>query len=316
LDDRSASRLMHLERASGVVAHRQFRDCLKVLEAGDLLVLNDTRVTARRLHGRRPTGGAVEALVLRREGDSHVALARPAKRLRPGTRTEFSDGLGGTVIESLGEGLLRLAFDRPDEADSALRTSGEVPLPPYVHERLDDPERYQTVYAATPGSAAAPTAGLHFTPEVLEALKGKGVRTATVTLDVGLDTFRPVATETTDEHQMHGERCQVSEETAEAVSKCQGRIVAVGTTSVRTLESLATGPRQVRAGETVTRIFITPQTPVRVADGLFTNFHMPRTTMLFMVAAFCGREALMAAYAEAVRERYRFLSFGDSMLIL
>ena len=164
LDDRSASRLLHIERATGGIVHRQFRDSLALLQAGDLLVLNDTRVTARRLTGRRSTGGSVEALVLRREGDSHVALARPAKRLRPGTRMEFGEGLGATVTEQIGEGLVRIEFDRTEEADTALQAAGEVPLPPYVHEKLEDTERYQTVYAATPGSAAAPTAGLHFTP--------------------------------------------------------------------------------------------------------------------------------------------------------
>jgi len=212
--------------------------------------------------------------------------------------------------------LKRLKISHSGDLGTALLSAGSVPLPPYVHHRLTDEERYQTVYSSAPGSAAAPTAGLHFTRELLSELESKGVKTARVSLDVGLDTFRPVAVEDIEDHVIHGERCSVHVETAEAVQSCKGRIVAVGTTTVRTLETFASGPRRVESGSRVSRLFITPGFEFKVIDGMFTNFHLPRTTMLFMVSAIAGRDPLMAAYEEAVRTKYRFLSFGDSMLIL
>ena len=316
LDDRSASRLLWLHRRDGLIEHRSFRDVTTILQEGDLLVLNDTRVTARRLLGHRKSGGKVEALVLREVGEFHEALTRPAKKLRPGEELEFQYGLKATVLEDCGAGLKRLKFDHEGDLASALLAAGSVPLPPYVRRLLVDEERYQTVYSSAPGSAAAPTAGLHFTTDILATLESKGVQTARVSLDVGLDTFRPVAVEEIGHHVIHGERCTVHVETAEAVQRCKGRIVAVGTTTVRTLETFATGPREIGTGSQVSRLFITPGFQFKVVDGMFTNFHLPRTTMLFMVSAIAGRDRLMAAYDEAVRTKYRFLSFGDSMLVL
>lgn len=314
LGDRSASRLLVLDRATGQTAHWNFRDVVDLLQPGDLLVMNDTRVTARRLLGRRSTGGQVEALVLGKAPHGHVALTRPAKKLRIGDVLTFEDGLTATVQDDLGGGRKVLTFE--GAAEAALARAGSVPLPPYIHGPLRDEERYQTVYARTPGSAAAPTAGLHFTPGILQQLRDKGVETATVTLDVGLDTFRPITTDDPLDHEMHGERCSVPDETARLVATCPGRIVAVGTTTVRTLESLSTGPRLVTPGSTETRLFITPGYRFQTVDGMFTNFHLPQTTMLLMIAALASPESVKAAYHEAVERRYRFLSFGDSMLIL
>ena len=313
LEDRAAARLLWLHRATGALEHRAFRDVPDLLRPGDLLVLNDTRVTALRLLGRRPTGGQVELLLLERFPDgSFGALARPGKRLRPGTRVEFDSGLVGFIEESLKEGQKRVRFNDPSKIEAV----GAVPLPPYIHVPLSVPERYQTVYASAPGSAAAPTAGLHFTQELLARLQERGVDLAYVTLDVGLDTFRPIRTENLEEHVMHGELCTLPAETATAVEECTGRIVAVGTTTVRTLETFAVGRRAVEAGTKRTQIFIRPGYQLSVVDGMFTNFHMPRTSMLAMLAALVGTENLMASYREAVRAGYRFLSFGDSMLIL
>jgi S-adenosylmethionine:tRNA ribosyltransferase-isomerase len=315
VEPRDASRLLHLQRATGAVAHKMFRDVVDVLATGDLLVFNDTRVTALRIYGRKESGAQVEALVLREEGDGHVALTKPAKKLRTGDKLIFEDRLRAEVVQERDGGLRVLKFHDSD-ATTVLMEIGETPLPPYIHEKLNNPERYQTVLAKTPGSAAAPTAGLHFTEDILGRLGDQGVMTAVVTLDVGLDTFRPVAVSNLADHKMHGERCALPDETAELVSQCRGRIVAVGTTSVRTLETLATGPRRVEPGETVSGLFVTPGFKFQVVDGMFTNFHLPRTTMLMMVAALVGRDALMRAYHEAIVERYRFLSFGDSMLVL
>lgn len=279
--------------------------------------MNDTRVTARRLFGERPTGGRVEALLLEPRGSArYSALVKPAKRLNIGAVIRFEDGLSAEVTADLGDGKRELAFQESADLESRLARAGEVPLPPYITERLLDAERYQTVFASQPGSAAAPTAALHFTRELLEKIRAKGVQTATVTLNVGIDTFRPVQTENLDEHRMHGESCSVPEPTSEAIARCQGRIVAVGTTTVRTLESLASGPRQVQSGSTRTSLFIREGYRFRVIDGMITNFHLPRTTMLVMISAFAGRQNIFRAYEEAVRERYRFLSFGDAMLII
>ena len=316
LDDRTASRLLLLPRAEGPVRHLSFRDVPGLLREGDLLVLNDTRVTALRLQGRKATGAAVEALLLSEpEPGVFVALMRPGKRLRVGARVEFEE-LRATVEAELPDGQRRLAFDPQPTISSRLREIGTVPLPPYIHAALADPERYQTVIARAPGSAAAPTAALHFTPALLDALRAEGVETATVTLSVGLDTFRPVEAEDLDAHAMHGEVCEVSPETVEAVARCRGRVIAVGTTSVRTLETFAEGPRRLASGRRTSRLFIRPGYEWKVVDGMFTNFHLPRTTMLIMLAALVGQARLFAAYEEAVREEYRFLSFGDSMLIL
>lgn len=311
LADRAASRLLHLERASGAVTHLAFRDVPQILREGDLLVVNDTRVDAVRLRARRTTGGLMEVLLVEETapGAWH-ALARGARKLSPGEVLGFDGSSATAVVAGRAGEFVRLEFP------AGLPEGGETPLPPYIRERLADAERYQTVFSAHDGSAAAPTAGLHFTPEILSGLAGAGVGLARVTLHVGVDTFRPLETEDLTEHRMHGERAVVSPETAEAVARATGRIVAVGTTSVRTLEAFATGPRRLEAGARRVDPFIRPGWEWRVVDGMFTNFHLPRTTMLAMLSALAGRDAVMAAYAEAIRERYRWASFGDAMLIV
>ncbi len=279
-------------------------------------MVNDTRVTAKRLFGQRPSGGKVELLLLRQVSPlSFVSMAKPGRRLPVGAQVEFGEGYPRAKIEKvLDEGLRQISFT--EDPSALLHEAGRVPLPPYIHHGLADPERYQTVYAAHGGSAAAPTAGLHFTPEVIAELKGKGVDIVHVTLDVGIDTFRPVMADDLSEHRMHGERCSIPEESAARINAGKGRIIAVGTTSARTLESFAQGARQVGTGSKVTDIFIRPGYKFQIIDGMFTNFHMPRTTMLMMLSALVGRDAVFNAYREALANGYRFLSFGDSMLIL
>ncbi len=323
LTDRAASRLLHLSRETGEVAHRMFREVPDLLNAGDLLVVNDTRVSAVRIVGRKATGGEVEFLLMKEVGDGvFEALIKPAKRARPGTVVPIDETLELEVVTS--------PSGETDEHDptryvrvhakgdryETLRRFGTTPLPPYIYERLEDDERYQTTYAIKNGSAAAPTAGLHFTTEIVEALKAKGVGVATVTLHVGIDTFRPVQIDDVAQHQMHGEECEVTPETAAAIANCSGRVIAVGTTTVRTLETFAIGPRTVAHGKRVSKLFIYPGFPFQIIDGMFTNFHLPKTTMLLMISALTTRELILNAYQEAVQERYRFLSFGDSMLIL
>jgi len=280
------------------------------------LVVNDTRVTAKRLFGQRPSGGKVELLLLQELSPvSFVSMAKPGRRLPVGACIEFGDGYpDAKIVRVLDEGLRKVEFSA--DPTKLLEEAGIVPLPPYIHHTLAEPERYQTVYADHGGSAAAPTAGLHFTPALLTELADKGIQVAKVTLDVGIDTFRPVVAEDLSEHKMHGERCTISPESAAVINACEGRIIAVGTTSARTMESFAVGPRKIAAGSKVTDIFIRPGYEFRVTDGMFTNFHMPRTSMLMMLSALVGRGAVFAAYEEALKEGYRFLSFGDSMLIL
>ncbi|MEP0766652.1 MAG: tRNA preQ1(34) S-adenosylmethionine ribosyltransferase-isomerase QueA [Fimbriimonadia bacterium] len=310
VEPRDSSRLLVLPRAGDSIEHRHFRDLAELLEPEDVLVLNDTRVSARRLFGRRPSGGAVELLLMRSlGGNRYQALTRPARRLRPGERVIFDDA-PEAFIEEVGEGGQRVVrFDGP------LGDAGEMPLPPYFHGTLPDPERYQTVYAAEDGSSAAPTAGLHFTQELLTRIERKGVRVTRVTLHVGLDTFRPLPEGPVEKHKMHGETYTIPEETANAVRFCSGRVIAVGTTAVRVLESA--GPReQMEMGQATTRLFIRPGYEFRCVEGIVTNFHLPRTTMLLMICAFAGRERVLAAYEEAKRAGYRFLSFGDAMAIL
>ncbi|MCB8932148.1 MAG: tRNA preQ1(34) S-adenosylmethionine ribosyltransferase-isomerase QueA [Fimbriimonadaceae bacterium] len=317
LADRAASKLLHLDPSSGRVAHLAFRDAPTLLREGDLLVLNDTRVTALRLIGAKPSGAQVEFFLLRPAGqDRFEALVRPGRKLRPGATAEFEGGITGRVEALLPDARRLVSLHHPRGLDRALESVGRVPLPPYIHELLDDPERYQTVYARTPGSTAAPTAGLHFTDAILEAIEARGASIAFVTLDVGLDTFRPIQADDLDDHPMHGERCAVPEATAEAVAACKGRVVAVGTTSVRTLETFSKGPRAIEPGEAVSRLFIRPGYRFLSVDGMFTNFHMPRTTMLSMLAAMAGEENVLRAYSEALENGYRFLSFGDSMVLL
>ncbi|HWE60093.1 MAG TPA: tRNA preQ1(34) S-adenosylmethionine ribosyltransferase-isomerase QueA [Chloroflexota bacterium] len=322
VERRDASRLLVVDRARGALAHRHFADLPDYLRAGDLLVINDSKVLPARLHGvRLPGGGAVEVLLIHPTAPDHwLVLARPAKRLRAGDRLCFGEGALTATVRELGEeGQRILAFDtggRPLEA--LLDTLGEMPLPPYIHERLADPDRYQTVYARAPGSVAAPTAGLHFTSELLQRLQHSGVEVRAVTLHVGLGTFRPVQAERIEEHQMHAEYGVLSAETAAALHATRargGRVVAVGTTAMRVLESAALqqahGP-----WSGWTNIFIYPGFTFRACDALITNFHLPRSTLLMLVSAFAGKALIDRAYTAAIAERYRFFSFGDAMLIL
>ena len=316
LEDRAASRLLHIDPASGSITHRQFRDVTQILRPGDLLVVNSTRVTALRIFGQRETGGNVEALLLS-EAEPGVfhALMKPAKRLRLGTKIQFEGDLVGEIIGLGDDGHRTIRFAAPNFRET-LAEIGLTPLPPYITTHLADPDRYQTVYANTGGSAAAPTAGLHFTQDLLVELTQMGIGFAQVSLSVSIDTFRPMMVDRIVDHVMHGEVCEISEETAEAIARAQGRIIAVGTTTVRTLESFATAHRRVQAGKMNSKLFISPGYEFRVIDGMFTNFHMPRTTMMLMISALAGTDIVRQAYAEAIEERYRFLSFGDSMLIL
>lgn len=324
VEPRDAARLMVVDRASGAIAHRQFRDLPDLLSPGDLLIVNDTRVMPARLHGRRPTGGQVELLLLRRlEDGSWEAMGRPARRLRPGTPVHLRDQEGreaeqpAEVLARRDEGLLAIRL--PEEVETRLDRFGEMPLPPYIHERLDDPERYQTVFAAETGSAAAPTAGLHFTPRLLEALAARGIRRAEVTLHVGLGTFLPVNVEDAREHRMHREWYHVPASTLSAIRETREagrRVVTVGTTSCRTLESIPSDLEPGLEPSGWTDLFIVPGHHFQWVDALLTNFHLPRSTLLLLVSAFAGRDLILRAYREAVRERYRFFSFGDAMLIL
>lgn len=322
IEPRDHARMLVLHRTTGAVEHRHFYDLPEYLRAGDTLVLNDTRVSAWRLWGHKATGGRIEILLMRPlDGERWQALLRPARRLPEGTpihiETEPSVGSLTVVVEARledGTRCVRVLADQPLE--SILPKVGRVPLPPYIRRDLPDPERYQTVLARQPGSAAAPTAGLHFTPQLLETLRQQGVQIATITLHISLDTFRPLKSESIEEHKMHGEWYSISPEAAAVINSTSGRIVAVGTTSVRTLESAAVGKRRVQAQTAETRLYITPGYQFQVVEGLITNFHMRRTTMLVLVSAFAGRECVLRAYHEAVQHRYRFLSFGDAMLIL
>jgi S-adenosylmethionine:tRNA ribosyltransferase-isomerase len=326
VEPRDSARLLCVRPNLDQFSHRIFRELPELLAPGDLLVVNETRVSAVRLFGTREQfDGAIEALLLRpaieRGPDIYEALVRPGKKIRLGTRLRFADvGLDAeAVIGPTESGGRYLQFFGSDVAQK-LETGGRVPLPPYITATLTNKERYQTVYAKTPGSAAAPTAGLHFTPELLETLKAMGVGIATVCLNVGLGTFRPIQTENIDEHQMHSESYSVPEATANAINACTGRVIAVGTTSLRALESAArlaeNNQRVATIASADTDIFIKPGHEFRAIDGLITNFHQPHSTLLLLVAALIGRETMRAAYAEAIAESYRFLSFGDAMLCL
>lgn len=317
LEDRSASRLLHVGRTSGIIQDRKFSDVVDLLQPGDLVIANDTRVSALRLFGQKPSGGQVEALLLSQTGPNEfVAMLKPGRRLKVGARVLFEEGLAAQVVDDIDGVQKKIVFEPASNLSECLSKVGVVPLPPYIHKPLQETERYQTVYASRNGSAAAPTAGLHFTPAIIDALKANDISFAKVTLDVSIDTFRPVQTDNTDLHQMHGEYCMISEETASAVETCKGRIIAVGTTTIRTLESFAKDWRRVEPGRKLTKLFIRPGFGFRIADGMFTNFHMPRTTMLMMISAFATPQIIKESYHHAIANRYRMLSFGDSMLIL
>lgn len=322
LADRSASRLLLLDRKTGETRHSVFREIVDFLRSGDCLVLNDTKVIPARLIGSKiGTDAKIEVLLLkRREERVWETLVKPGRKARPGAKIRFGEGLlEGEVLDVVEDGNRLVRFSYDGIFEEILDRLGQMPLPPYITHQLADKNRYQTVYAKHDGSAAAPTAGLHFTQELLEEIREKGVRIAHVTLHVGLGTFRPVKVEHIEEHHMHSEYYRVEEEEARLVNETKaqgGRVIAVGTTSCRTLESAAGADGILRAGSGWTDIFIYPGYEFRVIDGLITNFHLPESTLLMLVSAFAGRESIMAAYEEAVRERYRFFSFGDAMLII
>ena len=320
LTDRTSSKLLVLNRSTGETAHRHFYDIIDFLNPGDCLVMNDSRVLPARLLGCRPTGGAVELLLLKDLGDRcWECLAKPGRKLQEGQEVVFGDGQlkavirkvlpdGNRVVEFLYEGIFLEVLER----------LGKMPLPPYIKEELQDNERYQTVYSKQVGSAAAPTAGLHFTQQLLDKIRAKGVKTAFVTLHVGLGTFRPVKAEEISEHHMHSELCMLSEETAQMLNQTRregGRIICVGTTSCRTLESLVNEDGSFNSKSKWTEIFIFPGYAFKAMDGLITNFHLPESTLVMLVSAFAGREHVLDAYREAVENRYRFFSFGDAMFI-
>ena len=317
---RDASRLMLLDRDTGEIRHRHFYDLPDFLHEGDCLVMNNSRVLPARLFGARPTGGAVEVLLLTDKGDGvWECLTRPGRKTRPGTDIIFGDGeLTATVTGEAGGGNKLVKFHYDGIFIEILEKLGRMPLPPYIHEELQDSERYQTVYSKELGSAAAPTAGLHFTPELLKRISDKGVTLAYLTLHVGLGTFRPVKEDEIEAHDMHSEFCMIDAETAEKINRTReagGRIIAVGTTSCRTLESVADENGHIAPWSGWTNIFIYPGYKFKCLDGLITNFHLPESTLIMLVSALAGREHVLAAYEEAVREKYRFFSFGDAMFI-
>ncbi|MEJ9311964.1 tRNA preQ1(34) S-adenosylmethionine ribosyltransferase-isomerase QueA [Priestia megaterium] len=323
LEQRDASRLMVLNKETGSVKHHMFHDLLDYVQEGDCLVLNDTRVLPARLFGtKEDTGANIEVLLLKQtQGDTWETLVKPAKRVKEGTVISFGDGrLTAVCKETSDQGGRLLEFNYEGIFYEVLEQLGEMPLPPYIKERLDDQERYQTVFAREQGSAAAPTAGLHFTEEMLEQLKEKGVHIAFLTLHVGLGTFRPVSVDDLEEHDMHSEFYQVSEGTAALLNSVReqgGRIISVGTTSTRTLETIATEHNgKFVASSGWTNIFIFPGYEFKAIDGMITNFHLPKSTLIMLVSALAGRENVISAYEQAVAEKYRFFSFGDAMLIL
>jgi S-adenosylmethionine:tRNA ribosyltransferase-isomerase len=347
LEPRDSSRLLVLTRDTGALEHRVFREIGEYLRPNDLLVVNQTRVIPARLNAHKVTGGKAEILLLRREDDCTWECLVGGKGMSAGRRVSLADGLSAEIVEVLEGSRRRIRFDEPVE--SHLSKDGVMPLPPYIHEKLTDPERYQTVYAKTPGSAAAPTAGLHFTPRLIDQLKGQGIRFAEVTLHVGLDTFAPVTEDDPLEHKIHTEWCELTQGAADQINaarKAGGRVIAVGTTSVRTLESagkamedegqktedkgketedegqkteesLVRGPpSSVRAFSGNTSIFITPGYQFKNVDAMITNFHLPKSSLIMLVSAFAGRETILNTYNSAIKEGYRFYSFGDAMLIL
>ena len=320
LERRDGSRLLTLDRATGETKHRHFYDLPALLRPGDCLVLNDSRVLPARLIGKRAGGGACEVLLLIDRGDRvWECLVRPGRKLRPGAKITFGDGeLSAEVVGEVEGGNRLVRVDYEGIFLEALERLGKMPLPPYIKAELADGERYQTVYSKVAGSAAAPTAGLHFTRPLLEQLQAMGVRVCYVTLHVGLGTFRPVKAENLDEHEMHSEYCVIPQETADAVNETKragGRVICVGTTSCRTVESWAEEDGTLKASAGWTNIFIYPGYRFKVLDGLITNFHLPESTLIMLVSALAGREQVLAAYGEAVGERYRFFSFGDAMFI-
>ncbi len=322
LEDRSSSRLLVLDKKTGETQHHTFREIVNYLNPGDCLVINDTKVIPARLIGaKEETGAKIEVLLLKRkQNDVWETLVKPGRKAKTGTRISFGDGLlKGEVIDVVDEGNRLIRFEYDGIFEEILDQLGQMPLPPYITHQLKDKDRYNTVYAAHEGSAAAPTAGLHFTPELLEEIDRKGVDIARVTLHVGLGTFRPVKVEDVENHHMHSEFYMIDEKAAEKINGAKargGRIIRVGTTSCRTIESAADENGHLKACSGWTEIFIYPGYTFKALDGLITNFHLPESTLIMLVSALAGREHVLAAYEEAVRERYRFFSFGDAMLII
>ena len=320
LPDRSSSRLMHLDKQTGEIVHTNFRHVLDYLNPGDCLVINDTRVIPARLYGSKVgTNAGIEILLLKRkENNIWETLVKPGKKAKPGTKISFGDGLLiGEVLDVVEEGNRLIQFSYEGIFEEILDQLGEMPLPPYITHKLQDKERYQTVYAKHEGSAAAPTAGLHFTKELLEQIEEKGVKIAHVTLHVGLGTFRPVKVDDVEKHHMHSEFYVVEEDQAAIINEAKRtghRVIAVGTTSCRTLESAADENGMLQAKSGWTEIFIYPGYEFKIIDALITNFHLPESTLLMLVSALAGKEHILKAYEEAVKERYRFFSFGDAMM--
>ena len=322
LEKRDASRLLVVDKETGAFSDQHFDQIIDQLQPGDALVMNNTRVLPARLYGIKPeTGGHVELLLLKNtKGDDWEVLAKPAKRLRVGAQISFGDGrLTATVVEELDHGGRIVRFGYEGIFLEVLESLGEMPLPPYIHEKLADRERYQTVYAKENGSAAAPTAGLHFTEELLEQISAKGVKLVYLTLHVGLGTFRPVSVDSLDDHEMHSEFYSLSEEAAQILRQVKakgGRVIAVGTTSIRTLEPIGSKFQgQIQADSGWTNIFIRPGYNWKIVDAFSTNFHLPKSTLVMLVSAFAGRSLTLEAYEHAIAERYRFFSFGDAMFI-
>ena len=321
LEDRSSSRLLVLDKETGAVEHHVFRDVINELNPGDCLVINDTKVIPARLIGaKEETGAKIEVLLLKRgAGDVWETLVKPGRKAKPGTRISFGDGLlTGEVVDIVDEGNRLIRFEYEGIFEEILDQLGQMPLPPYITHQLKDKDRYNTVYAEHSGSAAAPTAGLHFTPELLTEIQAKGVGIARVTLHVGLGTFRPVKVDDVENHHMHSEFYMISEEAADKINRAKengGRVICVGTTSCRTIESAADENGRLKACSGWTEIFIYPGYRFQILDGLITNFHLPESTLIMLVSALAGKEHVLTAYEEAVREKYRFFSFGDAMFI-
>ena len=321
IEKRDESRLMVLNRAKQTIEHKTFKDIIDYLEPGDCLVRNNTKVIPARLYGKKSTGAKIEFLLLNRiEGDIWECIVRPGHKLKPGTEVEFGDGiLKAKVLDVMDGGTRKVEFKYEGIFSEILDKIGLMPLPPYIHESLKDNDRYQTVYAKYEGSAAAPTAGLHFTPELFEKIREKGVEVANVTLHVGIGTFRPVKVENVEDHHMHSEHFYIKQEDVDKINNAKKnckRVIAIGTTSCRVLETIADENGMVKPTEGDTQIFIYPGYKYKCLDGLVTNFHLPESTLIMLVSALAGRDYIMKAYNEAVKERYRFFSFGDAMLIL
>ena len=321
IEKRDESKLMVLNRAKQTIEHKTFKDIIDYLEPGDCLVRNNTKVIPARLYGKKSTGAKIEFLLLNRiEGDIWECIVRPGHKLKPGTEVEFGDGiLKAKVLDVMDGGTRKVEFKYEGIFNEILDKIGLMPLPPYIHESLKDNDRYQTVYAKYEGSAAAPTAGLHFTPELFEKIREKGVEVANVTLHVGIGTFRPVKVENVEDHHMHSEHFYIKQEDVDKINNAKKngkRVIAIGTTSCRVLETIADENGMVKPTEGDTQIFIYPGYKYKCLDGLVTNFHLPESTLIMLVSALAGRDYIMKAYNEAVKERYRFFSFGDTMLIL